>query len=68
MSKCASSSGIEVSVKDVRLSIYLKYSLGRANGTIRKSNVRLTNLTVTGNGRANDQNYQYKYSRPRMCG
>ena len=46
MSKCASSSGIEVSVKDVRLSIYLKYSLGRANGTIRKSNERLTDLKV----------------------
>ena len=43
-------------------------ALGRANGTIRKSNVRLANLKATGNGRANDQNYQYKYSRLRMCG
>ena len=31
-------------------------------------NVRLTNLRVTGNGRANDQNYQYKQARLRMCG
>ena len=36
----------EVKSKDVRLLIDLKLTLGRANGTIRKSNVRLTDLKV----------------------
>ena len=34
----------EVKSKDVWLSVYLKYSLGRPNGTIRKSNVGLADL------------------------
>ena len=36
----------EVKSKDERLLIDLKSTLGRANGTIRKSNVRLTDLKV----------------------
>ena len=36
----------QTETKDVRLLIDLKSTLGRANGTIRKSNVRLANLTA----------------------
>ena len=41
MNKCAS---VTLRAKDVWLDIYLKYPVGRANGTMTKSNVRLADL------------------------
>ena len=41
MNKCAS---VTLRAKDVWLGIYLKYPVGRANGTMTKSNVRLADL------------------------
>lgn len=41
MNKCAS---VTLRAKDVWLGVYLKCPVGRANGTITKSNVRLADL------------------------
>ena len=42
-------------------------TLGRANGTIRKSNVRLVDLKTTGNQTSKCSEKQYKYEE-KMCG
>lgn len=41
MNKCAS---VTLRAKDVQLGVDFKYPVGRANGTITKSNVRLADL------------------------
>jgi hypothetical protein len=42
-------------------------TLGRANGTIRKSNVRLADLKATGDQTSKCSEKQYKYEE-KMCG
>jgi hypothetical protein len=42
-------------------------TLGRANGTIRKSNLRLADLKATGDQTSKRSEKQYKYEE-KMCG
>ena len=51
MNKCAS---VTLRAKDVWLGVYLKYPVGRANGTMTKSNVRLADLKAILCGRSSD--------------
>lgn len=62
MNKCAS---VTLRAKDVWLDIYLKYPVGRANGTITKSNVRLADLKVMFYGVLNG--FDYSLTPKRSC-